>query len=592
MSDQPAAPPTQSTWRFPATFWNANAAELCERAAYYGMFISLVRYLNQDIGFTDIETGYITAAFASILYFLPTFMGIMADKIGFKTALLMAFALLTGGYGLLGAFQLKATALAALALIMFGGAIIKPVISGTIAKTSDEHNRARAMSIFYMVVNIGAFSGKALAAPLNEHLGLQYINFYAAGMSLLALLIVAAFYRDVDSEGKGKTVGDALNGLLKVCMNFRFVALILIIGGFWAIQGQLYAAMPTYVERLLGKGYKPEWLANINPLVVVILAVPITHLFRHLRPVSAIGIGLLIIPFTALVIAIEPIVHEYTGDEVNLLGWVTHPMIVLLIIGIGLQGLAECFLSPRFLEYASKQAPPGEVGLYLGFQHLTTFFAWLFGFILSGYLLAAFVPDPQTLDASARHEWRTAIERNYQFTLPAEFQSELRAHEGGLASPELALEFAQQGLTLAPTGTLTAPEPLNELASDPEYIWKFAVPADHPAAVALGDDAEQHERDDGTIVIYTIKEAQLKTEGATAEASAAAVGGQRPRELVVYSSAQRAVEGEIKLPEQYVHAHYLWYAFAGVGFLAFFALVVFKFVTDAADKRDGGTPAE
>ena len=173
MAEGPSKQVGKLSWTFPRTFWFANGAELCERAAFYGMFITLIRYLNQDIGFTDVETGWITGAFASILYFLPTFMGIMADKIGFKQALMLAFALLTAGYTLLGAFQLKTTALLALTVIMFGGAIIKPVISGTVAKCSDSVHRARAMSIFYMVVNIGAFSGKALAGVLNEELGLQ-----------------------------------------------------------------------------------------------------------------------------------------------------------------------------------------------------------------------------------------------------------------------------------------------------------------------------------------------------------------------------------------------------------------------------------
>ena len=89
---------------YPRTFWFANGAELCERAAFYGMFISLQRYLNRDIGFTDIEAGWIAGVFASALYFMPTFMGIMADKISFRRALIAAFVLLTGGYSLLGAF--------------------------------------------------------------------------------------------------------------------------------------------------------------------------------------------------------------------------------------------------------------------------------------------------------------------------------------------------------------------------------------------------------------------------------------------------------------------------------------------------------
>jgi hypothetical protein len=69
----------------------------------------------------------------------------------------------------------------------------------------------------------------------------------------------------------------------------------------------------------------------------------------------------------------------------------------MMVFGIALQGLAECFLSPRYLEYASKQAPPGQEGLYLGYSHLNVFVAWFAGFVLSGYLIDAFCPDPRLL---------------------------------------------------------------------------------------------------------------------------------------------------------------------------------------------------
>ena len=49
-------------------------------------------------------------------------MGLMADKIGFKQALMIAFTLLTAGYAVLGGFQLKVTALLALTLIHVSGA--------------------------------------------------------------------------------------------------------------------------------------------------------------------------------------------------------------------------------------------------------------------------------------------------------------------------------------------------------------------------------------------------------------------------------------------------------------------------------------
>lgn len=409
MTEDLAQSEPKLSWRFPRTFWIANAAELFERAAYYGMFITLSLYLTDDVGFSDVGAGFLAGSFASILYLLPTFLGIMADKIGFRRALMLAFGLLTVGYALLGAFQIKATVIVALVLVMFGGAIIKPVISGTVAKSSDDAHRARAFSIFYAVVNIGAFTGKSFAAPLRIHLGLAYINYYAALMAFCALVLVALLYRDVDRTGEGKTVREAWNGLIKVLGNVRFLSLILIIAGFWAIQHQLYASMPKYILRLLGDTAKPEWLANINPGVVVLLVVPITHFVRNFRPVNSIAISLLIIPFSALTIALSPALQAVTGTSVDLTWFTLHPITLMVIIGIALQGVAECFLSPKWMEFASKQAPEGEVGLYMGYMHLSSVFAYFFGFIIAGYMLDAYCPDPKTLSPEVFAQWQAAV---------------------------------------------------------------------------------------------------------------------------------------------------------------------------------------
>lgn len=85
----------------------------------------------------------------------------------------------------------------------------------------------------------------------------------------------------------------------------------------------------------------------------------------------------------------------------NILGM--HPVAFMMVVGIVFQGLAETFISPRFLEYFSLQAPKGEEGLYLGFSHLHSFLSSIFGFGLSGFLLSKYCPEP-TLFAS-HEEW-------------------------------------------------------------------------------------------------------------------------------------------------------------------------------------------
>jgi len=388
----------QLTWRFPRVFWIANVIELFERAAYYGMFITLVVFLTDVVGFSDIEAGWIGGAFAALLYLGPIFNGALADKMGFRKALLLAFLLLSIGYAFLGAIPVKTFSIVSLLCIVAGGSFIKPVISGTVAKTTDQINRARGYSLFYQMVNIGSFSGKTFAKPLRTELGLEYINFYAAAISFVALFIVFFFYKGMQTSEEGKSFKEIFLGFKEVLTNLRFIILILIVAGFWLIQGQLYATMPKYTLRMVGAHAAPEWYANVNPLMVVLFVVPITHLVRKISPVSAIGISLAIIPLSALSISLSPVLQRITGENVEFFNlFDLHPITVMMIIGIALQGIAECFLSPRYYEFASNQAPKGLEGLYLGYAHIHTFFAWLFGFALSGYLLDIYCPDPKKI---------------------------------------------------------------------------------------------------------------------------------------------------------------------------------------------------
>jgi dipeptide/tripeptide permease len=366
------------SWRFPRMFWTGNAAELCERAAYYGTFIALRTYLIRVVGLDDVQAGVVAGLFGGWIYLVPFFTGALSDRMGFRKALMLAFALLTVGYGTLGVFHTMAPVGVGLALIVLGGAFVKPVITGTVSKSSDETNRARAFSIFYMVVNIGSFTGKTIVAPMRIQMGVETVPFFSAGASLLALILVALLYFPRESQdSQSRSFQETLQGMWMAMSNLRFLALILITAGFWAIQGQLYASMPDYVLRMAGETYKPEWYANINPLVVVIFVVMITQMVRKWKPQNSILVAMLLIPLSSVAMAAS----AWFDGNINVLGLEMHPITFMMIIGIAIQGLAECFLSPKWLEFASLQAPPGKEGTFLGFAHMNTFFAWMFGFM-------------------------------------------------------------------------------------------------------------------------------------------------------------------------------------------------------------------
>ncbi len=385
-----------TSWHFPKDFWIANFMELLERAAYYGFFIVLTLYLTDIVGFTDIQTGFIAGIFYGTLYLLPPFVGAYVDKIGFKKGLIIAFSLLAIGYFLLGVYHAKAAVILFLTILLVGASFIKPLITGTVAKTTTIQNRARGYSLFYWTVNIGAFGGKTVVPYIRQGIGLEYVNFFSSAMAVFALIFAIVVYKEPDTSYESKTVQDSLRALKAIFLKPRLWTLTLIITGFWLIQGQLYATMPKYVIRLLGEGAKPEWLANVNPLVVVIFVVAVTQITRNLRAINTMIIGMFIMPISALSMAMS----QPTGSAyISLFGLQVPQLTFMMILGIAIQGLAECFISPRYLEYFSLQAPKGDEGLYLGFSHLHSFLSAILGFSLSGFLLEKYCPDPRTLPA-------------------------------------------------------------------------------------------------------------------------------------------------------------------------------------------------
>jgi len=399
---------------FSTAFWVSNTVELFERMAYYAMFIVLTIYLSTILGFNDFEASLISGLFSGGLYLLPIFTGAYADKIGFRKSMITAFTLLSIGYFGLAIFPtlLESTGLVSygkatifsgiqdsserwiivpiLLTIVVGGSFIKSVISASVAKETTEANRARGYSIFYMMVNIGAFTGKTVIDPLRGVVGEEayiFINYFSGAMTFIALIAVLLLYKSAHTAGQGKSMREIGRGFVKLLTNWRLLLLILIVTGFWMIQQQLYATMPKYVIRMAGEAARPGWIANVNPLVVVCCVSFVTRLMSKKSAITSMNVGMFLIPLSALLMALGNMLNN------ELLSGISN-ITLMMIAGIVVQGLAECFISPRYLEYFSLQAPKGEEGMYLGFSHLHSFLSSIFGFGLAGWLLTKYCPDP------------------------------------------------------------------------------------------------------------------------------------------------------------------------------------------------------
>lgn len=416
----------QTSGRFTKAFWVSTSVELLERMAYYAVFIVLTIYLSTILGFNDFEASLISGLFSGGLYLLPIFSGAYADKIGFRQSMLIAFSLLSVAYIGLGIFPTLLEAMGLvdygetthfnglqessarwiivpiLVVLMIGGSFIKSIISASVAKETTEATRARGYSIFYMMVNIGAFTGKTIIDPLRDEIGEQayiYINYFSGAMTVLALIAVFFFYKSTHTSGEGKSLKEIGDGFIRIMTNWRLLVLILIVTGFWIVQQQLYATMPKYVIRMAGDAAKPGWIANVNPFVVVCCVSFITRLMAKRSAITSMNIGMFLIPVSALLMACG---NLFQNDLIGGMSNIT----LMMVLGIVVQALAECFISPRYLEYFSLQAPKGEEGMYLGFSHLHSFLSSILGFGLAGVLLTEYCPDPALFDT--REAWETA----------------------------------------------------------------------------------------------------------------------------------------------------------------------------------------
>lgn len=420
--------PQKAAKGFTKAFYVSNTVELFERMAYYAVFIVLTIYLSSILGFNDFESSMISGLFSGGLYLLPIFTGAYADKIGFRQSMIIAFSLLTVGYLGLGVLPtlLESAGLVSygevtrfsglthsgirwmivpvLLIIMVGGAFIKSIISASVARETTEATRARGYSIFYMMVNIGAFTGKTIIDPLRNAIGDNayiYINYFSGFMTLIALLAVIFLYKSTHTAGEGKTMREIGQGFLRIITNWRLLILILIVTGFWMVQHQLYATMPKYVIRLAGETARPGWIANVNPFVVVCCVSFITRLMAKRSAITSMNIGMFLIPVSALLMACGNLLGN------DLISGMTN-ITLMMIAGIVVQALAECFISPRYLEYFSLQAPKGEEGMYLGFSHLHSFLSSILGFGLAGILLTKYCPDPALFESRAAWEAASA----------------------------------------------------------------------------------------------------------------------------------------------------------------------------------------
>src|SRR5436853_5018466 len=203
---------------FERPFWVANFTEIFERVAYYGTTAVLAIYLSEQLRFSSELTGWLVGTFGLVVWFLPILGGTLADRFGFRRALMFAYLIMAIGYFLLGSLTApwmqtlrhaltdKWLVLAILMIPALGPAVVKPCVAGTTARASTEKVRSMGYSIYYTLVNIGGAIGPAVAWLVRKRLGLGTENvFRVSALSVFLMFIVTLiFFREPAEAGEAQ----------------------------------------------------------------------------------------------------------------------------------------------------------------------------------------------------------------------------------------------------------------------------------------------------------------------------------------------------------------------------------------------------
>ena len=365
----------------------ANITELFERLAYYGASAVLAIYLSEQLHFSKELTGWMIGIFGFVVWFLPVLGGTLADRFGFRRALVFAYLVMSVGYFLLGSLSApwmqaargalgdKWLVLAILMVPALGPAVVKPCVAGTTARASAENVRSIGYSIYYTIVNIGATLGPIVAWLVREQLGLGMENvFRVSALSVFSMFVVTlVFFREPRQTGEQPvaSVTDALKNMVVVLGNVRFVLFLIIISTFYVVFWQEFISAPLFIRGYVDPNAPVDLLLSVDALTVICFQILISYLTRRIRAFSAMTLGLFISSFGWLILAV-------------------YPSTVGLVVALVVVALGEITKVSRYYEYVARLAPSGQEGLYMGYAFLPIAIGYFIAGPLGGYLLHYF----------------------------------------------------------------------------------------------------------------------------------------------------------------------------------------------------------
>jgi len=384
---------------FPATFWVANLMELFERGAYYGLNSVLAVYLVDQLGFGNQAVGFLQGFVYALTYIVPIIGGALAERLGYRRMLLVAFSMLSIGYFAAGNMTAYGLVFLFLLIMATGSGLFKPIITGTVARTTTKETSGFGFGVYYWCINLGAFIAPLFVSWIRGF-DWRYVFFSSACWCFLMLILTFFVYKEPERPESTKTLRQVLKEAMLVLSDSRFMLMIMVYSCFWILYFQMFGSVLWYLRDFINRTpvtqlmkkvvflrifeFDAEFVTVINAGTIILLVLIVSRLTKNMKALPVIAAGVIIgsSGFVVLALSDNP--------------W-------MFILGIAVFSMGEMTAHPKYYSYVGLVAPKDNVGTYMGYAFLYGVFGSLFGSNLGAILyermLKPLAPDPGGLAA-------------------------------------------------------------------------------------------------------------------------------------------------------------------------------------------------
>ena len=334
----------------------------------FSMLVPLLAiHFTGNLGFTAASIGLVLALRQFSQQGLDLVGGVFADHFGARTSITIGCIIRAAGFAGIGTAHTLAPLLLFAVVSGIGGAFFDASGTAALADVVAPAQRQRAFAASAVLSNAGQTLGP-LAGIALLGLSFQLVSLVAAGcfvviglltLALLppTLLLSAPSLASAPSGGGRAESRLAVGPTLRILGRDRvFIALTLLLAGYWFLWAQMNITVPLAAIQLVGPTRGPQLAAlafAINAGPAILLQYPAVRLLGprySTRLLLAVSTGLCAVGI-ALVFAT--------------------PHVPLFLAGVTLFALARMLIGPLINVVTADLAPIGMLGAYFGFGALS-----------------------------------------------------------------------------------------------------------------------------------------------------------------------------------------------------------------------------